>query len=171
METKICTKCSKELPITDYYTIKSKTQREYTYSYCKKCHYSKLTKHTAKRWRKDNKKRWYADVKKAQQAMFDRQREGVYLLVTTKGLYIGQTDKYKHRIHQHKHSQFKGNMKHKGAKVLFHYLLEEIYDKQERLEREKFWIDKLRPALNKQFNPSYQKLFHGSYIKKDGSSI
>ena len=54
MTTKICTKCNTELPITEYYTIVNKKGRRYTYNYCRKCHYSKMTKHTAAKWRKQN---------------------------------------------------------------------------------------------------------------------
>jgi predicted GIY-YIG superfamily endonuclease/ribosomal protein L40E len=166
METKICTKCGKNLPITEYYTIKSKYAKTYTYNYCRKCHYEKMTKHTAHKWRKDNPKRWSKDVQKAQQAMFGRDRKGVYLLVTTKGLYVGSTDKYEHRIKQHRNSDFKGNMKHKGAFVIYAILLEEIDSKRKRLQREKYWIAKLRPRLNIVYNPDYQKTYLGSYEKK-----
>ncbi len=165
MDTKVCTKCNTEKSIEEYYQIK---KTGYIYSYCKKCHYYKMTKATAKRWRKDNPERWIKDVSKAQKAMWGRQREGVYLLLTTKGLYIGQTDKYEARIHQHRSSNFKGNMKYKGAKILYNTLLEEITDRQERLDREKFWIKKLKPNLNKMFNDNWEKekRVGGKYIKK-----
>lgn len=168
METKICSKCSKNLPITDYYTIKTKRRKDYTYSYCKFCHYSKMTKHTSKKWRKENPKQWKEDVVKAQKAMYKRQREGVYLIVSTKGLYIGQTDKYEHRIQQHRTSNFKGNVKHKGAKVLFATLLVEEYDPVKRREIESKYIKLLRPALNKRDNPDWEKekRVGGKYIKK-----
>ena len=163
METKICTHCNKDLPTSEYYVIR---KTGYVYPYCRKCHYSRYTKRTAKIWRKENPKRWLEDVHKAQRAFFGRQREGVYLLITSKGLYIGSTDKYNHRINQHINNDFGGNMKHKGAKVLFHFLLEEIYDRKTRLKREKHWIGKLKPALNKAHNPDYQKIPNGTYIKK-----
>lgn len=170
METKVCTKCGKEHPIEKYYTIKDKETGEvkYTYNYCSHCHYNKMTKATAKKWRKKNPKRWNEDVAKAQKAMFGRQREGVYMLVTTKGLYIGQTDKYEHRIHQHRNSKFKGNAKHKGAKVLFHMLIVEEYDRNRRREIEQFWINLLKPTLNKVHNPDWEreKKIGGKYIRK-----
>ena len=168
METKICSKCSKDLPITEYYTIRNKNSKDYTYTYCKKCHYSKMTKHTSKKWRKDNPKRWSEDVVKATKAMFERHREGVYLIVSTKGLYIGQTDKYEHRIYQHRNSNFKGNVKYKGAKVLFATLLVEEYDPVKRREIEKKYIQLLRPALNIAANPDWEKekRIGGKYIRK-----
>jgi len=127
-----------------------------------------MTKHTSKKWRKDNPKRWSEDVVKATKAMFERHREGVYLIVSTKGLYIGQTDKYEHRIYQHRNSNFKGNVKYKGAKVLFATLLVEEYDPVKRREIEKKYIQLLRPALNIAANPDWEKekRIGGKYIRK-----
>lgn len=168
MSTKVCTMCNIDKPIEDYYTIITKRQRPYTYSYCKKCHYEKMTKHTAKKWRKKNPKRWKEDVKTAQKAMFERDKKGVYMLITNKGMYIGSTDKYKHRINQHKNNDFKGNAKHKGAKVLFSMLIVEENNRKRRMEIEKFWINLLRPALNKQDNPDWKRENKpgGKYIRK-----
>lgn len=166
MNSKICTKCNVDKPITEYYTIVTKNNREYTYNYCKKCHYSKMTKHTSKKWRKQNPEQWKQDVKKAQQAMYDRDREGVYILITTKGLYVGKTDKYQHRVQQHRNNNFKGNVKAKGAKVLANFLLEEINDPKQRSIRERYWINKLKPALNRVGNPDYKKTFGNKYEKR-----
>lgn len=154
MEKKNCTKCNKLLPLSDYYVVK---KTGYRYSYCKKCHYHRMTKHTAKKWRENNPERWSADVYKAQRSMFRRDKQGVYLLITDKGMYIGQTDKYKHRLWQHRNSHFKGNMLHKDAKIVYATLLIEEKDRAKRLELEKYWINKLRPALNKLHNPDYGK--------------
>jgi len=168
METKICTKCNKDLPLTEYYTIRNKNSKDYTYLYCRKCHYSKMTKATSEKWRKENPKRWSEDVMKATKAMFKRHREGVYLIVSTKGLYIGSTDKYEHRIYQHRNSNFKGNVKYKGATVLYSTLLVEESDPVKRLKIEKKYIELLRPALNKRDNPDWEKekRVGGKYIKK-----
>tara|TARA_R110000796_G_scaffold28589_4_gene78037 strand:- start:598 stop:1104 length:507 start_codon:yes stop_codon:yes gene_type:complete len=168
MESKVCTKCNKNLAISEYYTITSKYGSTYTYNYCKKCHYTHSTKAIAKKWRKDNKERWHVDVKKATKAYHGRQSKGVYLLVTTKGLYIGATDKFESRIQQHRTSNFGGNMKFKGAKVLYATLVQEVNDRKERLEAEKRWIKKLRPSLNLVFNSDYKKesKIGGKYIKK-----
>ncbi len=164
MESKVCSKCDTEKSLDQYYLIK---KTGYVYSYCKKCHYS-LTKPTAKKWRKKFPDRWKQDVRKAQKDMWDRQREGVYLLITSKGLYIGQTDKYESRIHQHRHSNFNGNMKYKGAKIFYATLLEEINNREERLDREKYWIKKLKPNLNKMYNDDWvrEKKQGGKYVKK-----
>lgn len=38
METKICTRCGKELPVSEFYQVKYKGQKpKYSYSTCKKC--------------------------------------------------------------------------------------------------------------------------------------
>lgn len=167
METKICSKCGKEFPIDHYYTIKDKKTGEvkYRYNYCRADHY-KMTKPIAKKWRKKNPEQWSKDVQKAQKAMFERDRKGVYLLITSKGLYVGSTDKYEHRIRQHRNNDFKGNCKYKGAFVFYATMLEEIDSRKKRLEREKYWINKLKPALNKAHNPDYQKVYLGGYEKK-----
>ena len=165
METKICSKCDKNLSLDQYYVIK---KSGYLYGYCKKCHYEKMTKATAAKWRIENKDRWVIDVRKAQKAMWKRDKQGVYLLITSKGLYVGQTDKYQARVNQHRNSNFKGNMKAKGAKVLYATLLVEEKNALKRRELEKKWIRKLRPNLNKEFNPDWEreKKRGGKYIKK-----
>lgn len=168
METKVCSKCGKEYPLDYFYTIKDKVTGEikYRYTYDKYCHY-KMTKPKAKQWRKKYPKRWQQDVRNAQKAYHERQKEGVYLLVTNKGLYVGQTDKYQSRILQHKNHDFNGNVKYYGAKVLFHMLIVEENNKQKRQEIEKFWINLLKPALNKMANPDWYKPGMGKkYVRK-----
>ena len=147
--TKKCTKCSQLKDTDDYYVV---AKTGYVYPYCKKCHYG-MTKPTAKRWRKNNKKRWSEDVYKAQRAMFRRDKKGVYLVVTDKGMYVGQTDKYKNRMWQHKNSNFPGNIKHKGANIISSILLVEENDYNKRRALEKVWIRTLRPTLNLLHNP------------------
>jgi len=148
MNTRECTKCSKELPIEDFYTIINKrTLKKYTYTYCRKCHYNKMTKHTSAKWRKDNPKRWNVIAYKAQKDYWKRQKKGVYLLITTKGLYVGASDKITSRVLQHRGQQ-PGNVGHKGAKIITWFVLEEQNDKRDRLDAEKKWIKRLNPMLN-----------------------
>lgn len=150
MNTRECTKCSKELPIQDFYTIINKNSgKKYTYTYCRKCHYNKMTKHTSAKWRKNNPTQWNKDVYKATKAYWGRQKKGVYLLITTKGLYVGCSDKITSRVVQHKSSKFAGNVNSKGAKVITWFVLEEQSDKRKRLDAEKKWIKRLNPMLNK----------------------
>lgn len=152
MTTKICTKCNQELPIKEYYTIINKKGRKYTYSYCRKCHYSKMTKHTAERWRKNNPERWRKDVHKSLRAWYSRMNKGVYCLVTTKGLYVGATDKVRARVAQHK-SNFPGNVASKGAKIIFWFILEKESNRKKRFEKEQKWIKWLNPSLNEKTGP------------------
>ena len=152
MSSKTCSKCNQVKPITDYYIIK---KSGYVYTYCKKCHYSKMTKHTAAKWRKDNPEQWRKDIHAAQRAYWKRQRSGVYLLVTDKGLYVGATDKIRSRVSQHASSNYPGNIKHKGAKLITWFVLEQQQNKKKRLAAEKKWIKRLQPVLNKLHTPRY----------------
>jgi len=152
MTTKICSKCNKDLPLDNYYTIVNKRGKNYTYTYCRKCHYSKMTKATAARWRKNNPERWRKDAHKALRAWYGRMNKGVYCLITTKGLYIGATDKVRARVAQHK-ANFPGNVGSKGAKILFWFILEKESNRKKRFEKEQKWIKLLKPSLNGKTGP------------------
>jgi predicted GIY-YIG superfamily endonuclease len=152
MTTKICSKCDKDLPLDNYYTIVNKRGKNYTYTYCRKCHYSKMTKATAARWRKNNPERWRKDAHKALRAWYGRMNKGVYCLITTKGLYIGATDKVRARVAQHK-ANFPGNVGSKGAKILFWFILEKESNRKKRFEKEQKWIKLLKPSLNGKTGP------------------
>jgi len=159
MNSKDCTKCSKHLPLSEYYIITNKnTGKKYHYTYCKKCHYEKMTKHTSAKWRKDNPDSWNKAVRKATAAYFKRQKAGVYLLVTDIGLYVGASDKLTSRISQH-NGNTPGNVRYKGAKILYSKVLAVENDKKERLRIEKEWIQKLQPALNIIHTDKYQTYF------------
>jgi predicted GIY-YIG superfamily endonuclease len=160
MQSKHCRVCKTDKPISDYYTIvNKKTGNVYTYNYCKKCHYSKYTKHTAKKWREENPERWLEDVNKATKEYWARQKKGVYLLVTDIGLYIGATDKFDSRVTQHKNKNFKGNVGYKGATIISTSLLEEINDRKLRLQRERYWIEKIQPELNVMYTDRWMPNF------------
>jgi len=152
MTTKICSKCDKDLPLDNYYTIVNKRGKNYTYTYCRKCHYSKMTKHTSAKWRKDNPKEWRQAVHKSLYAWYGRMNKGVYCLITTKGLYIGATDKVRARVAQHK-ANFPGNVGSKGAKILFWFILEKESNRKKRFEKEQKWIKLLKPSLNGKTGP------------------
>jgi len=151
METQDCTKCGETKPLEDYYTIKHKNQKWYTYKYCKKCHYSKMTKKTSLQWREKNPDKWNKAAAKAQRDYLNRQSSGVYLLFTTKGLYVGQTSHIRSRIYQHK-NYAKGNVMDKGGKVISWIVLAYEDNYYQRRKLEKKWIERLQPALNIQFN-------------------
>ena len=147
MTTKICSKCDKDLPLDNYYTIINKRGKRYTYTYCRQCHYQKMTKHTAAKWRKDNPKKWNKAVYKSLNAWYSRMDKGVYLLITTKGLYVGASDKIRARVMQHGGNQ-PGNVGIIGAKVITWFVLEKETNRKKRFAKEKKWIKRLKPALN-----------------------
>ena len=111
-----------------------------------------MTKHTSARWRKQNPERWRKDVHKSLRAWYSRMNKGVYCLITTKGLYVGATDKVRARIAQHK-SNFPGNVASKGAKILFWFILEKESNKKLRHQKEQKWIKWLKPSLNEKTGP------------------
>jgi predicted GIY-YIG superfamily endonuclease len=166
MDTKQCTKCDTFKPIEDYYTITSKTGTQYTYNYCKKCHYSKATKHTAKVWRKANPEKWRKAALKANVDHRKRQTAGVYLIYTDKGLYIGHSNSIQHRIEQHKNCNKSGHVKGKGAKYYHHVVLVEEDNYYKRGKIEKYYIQLLKPELNKMYNPDWVKRGPGLAYEK-----
>ena len=147
METRVCSKCSKELTIDNYYTVKAKNGSVYTYRYCKKCHY-KVTKPIRKQWVKDHPEQALVLQTRATKHHLQKQVGGVYLIQTNKGLYVGSSDHIPYRISQHKTMKAFGVETTKNAKILTWSVLEEINDYELRLEREKYWIKKLQPELN-----------------------
>lgn len=164
---KICTKCDKMLPLSEYYTIFSKQQKKpYTYNYCRKCHYSKLTKHTAAAWRKKNPDAWKEDMRKANKAWRGRQASVVYLIHTDKGDYIGHTGAWDMRLQQHQRSMGPGHLIFKGATILSHEILAEEDNYYKRCQLEKYFIEKYKPELNIQGNPDWEKTYRGGWVKK-----
>ena len=170
MEKKICTKCNKEYTIDKYYTITNKkTGRKYTYNYCKYCHYEKMTKETAAKWREDNPERWNKLVVNNLKVWRKKMQGGVYCIITQKGLYIGSSDTLKLRIQQHKLGKTKGTTLYDhGAKYMKHFILSRTDNPKTRFEKEKKWIEILKPALNKEWNPDvwYKDPQTKQYIKK-----
>jgi len=111
-----------------------------------------MTKHTSAQWRKDNPKKWSKAAYKALYAWYGRMNKGVYLLITTKGLYVGASDKIRARVMQHNGNQ-PGNVQAKGAKVITWFTLEKVSNRKERFAAEQKWIKRLRPALNEKTGP------------------
>lgn len=148
---KQCVTCKQSYPVGDYYTIYTKrangTVREYTYKYCKYCHYEKM-KPTRKKWEKENPERLTELINQAVKRWRHKQPAGVYIIQTNKGMYIGESDHIPFRITQHKSSKQFGVVKTKGAKILSWHVLETIEDVDKRRKREKYWIKKLQPELN-----------------------
>ena len=55
METKVCSKCGRELPTTEFYALK--TSKDGLQSCCKKCHCAATTEAARKRREKSAQKR------------------------------------------------------------------------------------------------------------------
>lgn len=162
MESKICTNCNTEKPISEYYVVK---KTGYIYTQCRKCHYQKHTKKIAKKWREDNKEKWLAHVSKNMKKYYDNQDSGIYCIFTDKGLYVGKSTALQHRINMHKSTDYPGNVKHKGATYLRHIILAYNDDPKELRKLESYWIKRLRPELNLQENPDYKKGPDLKYVK------
>ena len=71
-----------------------------------------------------------------------------------KCMYVGESNNTEHRLHRH----FKGfthikvNEKEHYGKVIETF---DVYDKENQLDREAYWIRKLNPVLNKIRNKQY----------------
>jgi len=151
METKRCTKCSEVKSISEYYLAKNKkTGNQWHYNYCKACHYL-MTKPNRVKWGSSNPEKLKKANNKAMRDYRDRHTAGVYLLHTTKGTYVGQSESIEWRTILHKYNTG-GNVGGKGAEILSYVILEEIENRAKRMEREKYYIRKLRPDLNVQYN-------------------
>lgn len=161
MNTKTCTKCNSDLPLTEYYVIK---KTGYMYNYCKQCHY-KMTKPKAKAWREKYPERWLQDVAKAQKDWRERLDGGVYLLVTTDGLYVGQSSMLQYRLNQHIRDAKVGIQKLKNTKLLYTRILEIENDEEKRIFLEKKYIRLLKPELNFEYNDMFKKV-DNKYVKK-----
>ena len=62
----------------------------------------KATKHTAKKWREDNKEEWKQLSAEHGRRYRGKLQGGVYMVITDKGIYIGQTAHLRLRIKQHR---------------------------------------------------------------------
>jgi len=151
---KECITCKQVYPEKDYYTIyttrKDGSLREYTYKYCKYCHYDKM-KPKREAWVKANPERTNELVNKAVKKWKSNLPAGIYMIQTDKGSYIGQSAHIQHRITQHMSSKQFGVVKTKHAKIISWNIIEYIDDETKRKKRERYWIKKLQPELNINF--------------------
>ena len=144
MVTKICKTCDKDLPIEEYYI----GTQGWIYGSCKACHYKK-TKPIRKSWVRDNKKRARKLVLKAMNEWSKRCTKGVYVIETDKGSFVGASNAIEKRMHQQKCPKQIGPLSYNNAKFISYTILEEVEDRDERLQRLRYWIDVLKPSLNK----------------------
>lgn len=134
MDGKKCKRCSEYKPWSDYNRCKA---AKYGYqTYCREC-------------TKEYRKQYYANNKQAILSMhkdyLKQMDKGVYIVYTTKGRYIGQSEHIQSRIRHHKPWNDRSPVK---TKVLKWEVLEYIDSEEERLIRERYYIDKLKPELN-----------------------
>ena len=149
---KECSKCKKVKDITEYYVQRNKkTGNQWPYNYCKACHYL-MTKPNRAKWGEKNPNKLRKANNKAMRDYRDRMVAGVYLLYTTLGTYVGQSESIRWRVMLHQWGSSAGNVGYKGAEILDYIVLEEVEDREKRKEREKYYIKKLRPDLNVQHN-------------------
>ena len=146
METRTCSKCKVLQPIENYY-VYNKTG--YVYTWCKKCHY-KTTKLIRKQWVEDYPEKARRISKITQRAFIDRQVGGVYLMETTKGIYIGEGKSIPQRLQQHLSLKMRGPLADHNAEFISLTILEEVDDKKERVRKKMEYIELLQPSLNKQ---------------------
>ena len=145
MVTKVCKTCEKDLPLDEYYFG---NQTGYYYGSCKACHYKK-TKPIRKDWVKVNKKRANKLVVKAMEAWSKRCTPGIYVIESDKGMFVGASNAIEKRMHQQKCPKQQGPLSYNNAKFISYTILEEVEERDERMERLKYWIDVLKPSLNK----------------------
>jgi len=118
-------------------------------------------------WRERNNKRGRIYYRDNAEKVFNRKKNyynksippGVYVIkniVTDEILYVGESSVPRHRWDRHKSIQ--ENATSPISKLITSgelnkdhidiSIIEEIKDRKERLEREKYWIEKLNPSLN-----------------------
>ena len=136
---RVCTKCD-EYKDWDSFS-KHKGGKNGRSSKCKVC----LVKYVQK-LRKAN-----PDVfKKRAYTIRSKYPGGVYMITSTKGEYhVGQSKHIKSRIWQHPNDQDSPFYRNKGL-IKEWKILEYIDSEEQRLIREAYWIDKLKPTLNRQ---------------------
>ena len=127
----VCKICCKSLRINTYWY--NRTLENSKWSNLTKQEQNKRRSYMHKHWNK-----WYYSRK-----------PGVYLVTFKEGTYIGESKHVENRIKFHKYGNSNVN---KGNLTFVKYkILEEIVDDSLRLEREKYWINKLKPSLNTLF--------------------
>lgn len=146
---KWCSRCEKDKVYSEF--NKNKNSKDGLNSICKECNkrymkrynkdHSERLKPVFRQHYKDNVERYITNQKNWQ----SKSPAGVYLLTTREGRYIGQTGCVAKRVIEHKNSK---ESKCFGKEVLSVEVLEVVSDKKERLQREQYWIDKLKPELN-----------------------
>lgn len=161
MESKQCKKCGEEKPTTDF--PKHKQTKDGLNSWCKSCtiqtarNYNKNhpKKHiqSVKKWKKDNPTKH----KKIQLKYRNKLGKGVYgIFAEGECLYVGESKAVNNRIVQHfTRTKNPHSDSHHSQSYLYNALRQHDYiyagvieNCDNHVEREKYWINKLKPAYN-----------------------
>ena len=141
-----CTKCGEYKPWSSF--SKQKQGRNGHSSRCKVC----CRKYFKKRYRNGGYEKGLEYqrnnvdmVKRHIEKYQSKMRGGVYQVYTEQGRYIGQSMKMEGRVWNHKPWNIESPV---NTKVLKWEVLEYIEDPVLRLERERYYIDTLKPELN-----------------------
>ena len=126
-----CTKCGEYKPWSEYNKDKSKAN-----GYNCQC---RVCSH---KYMKANRERHLKVLRDWRL----RQPGGVYLITTREGRYVGQSNHMHARVIIHPSDKTSPCL---GKEVLEWEVLEYIEDSVLRLQREKYWIKKLDPELNR----------------------
>lgn len=161
METKVCLDCSEDLPIEVFhFSNKKKGIRK---SYCRNCSYKRAKAniekdpiahyHYMKRYYRENPEKYpgnYITKKMPAQC-------GVYKIdcVLTEDFYIGCSTNIRGRIYSHRKATGRGKQQNLYKLIKeygwesFNVEILELCDKENMFERETYWIQELKPNLNK----------------------
>tara|TARA_A100001201_G_C3941773_1_gene156767 strand:+ start:24 stop:539 length:516 start_codon:yes stop_codon:yes gene_type:complete len=166
---KTCTKCKETQDLSNFGSRKN-TKDGLTY-WCKSCINSNWRKNSFKYKKKrklylrnyyeknkelllqnnkvyksNNLPKWKDYHKEYDKKYMKQYTSGVYLVEAKNGSYVGQSHRIEWRC---KYEHGNNNSPNSPVKNLKSFkILEVVEDKQLRLEREQYWINKLKPTLN-----------------------
>lgn len=133
MKSRVCSRCKKDKPLDQFY--KSTYGKYGKTAQCKQC----LKEKVFRPYRKKGIERQNIDK------FISKMTSGVYLVNAGNGTYIGQSKHIENRVYNHRSWNYNSPVEgYKSFKVL-----EVVEDSKLRLKREKYWIKKLQPNLNK----------------------
>ena len=136
-----CAKCGKYQSWDNYY--KNKNFSRGRLSRCKTCQNNQV-----KDYYYDNKDKCMKAIRKSL-LKHPLNVPGVYLIYSDKGKYVGQSKTMYSRACTHKSKGSKlSAVRLAGVKVLSWEVLEYVDNPELRLQRESYWINKLKPELN-----------------------
>lgn len=147
-EGRECSRCGKYQLYDNYGKTSTKVNRNGYDSICKGCRRVYANNYVAQGKQKEQ----YHKNPKAFMSRFNKyigkMPGGVYQVYTNEGRYIGESQHMQHRVMNHKTPKSRTAVG--GKEYLRWEVLEYIEDPDLRLEREAYWIDTLKPELNRQ---------------------